>query len=102
MLDIDEYSDNQERDKNPVGDRNRPWKLEPRGKKQEGGNEFYNEVAERNRGSTAGTTSPQEEPAQKRHIMVPLELLLADRTKRTPWFVYREIQRHSINANIQE
>jgi hypothetical protein len=102
MFDVDKYSDNQKGDKNPVGDRNRPGKLEPGGKKQKRGNEFYNEVSERDWGSTIGATPAQKEPTQKRHIMVPFKLLLAYWTKRTPRFVYREIKGHPIDANIQE
>src|SRR5206468_2914724 len=100
MLEVDKCSNDEERNENPIGERDLPGKLAPDGEKKKSGQEFHREIAEGNAAATVRTAPPQKEPAQERDILIPPELLLARRAKGAARLVHRKIERHSINADV--
>src|SRR5438876_8725402 len=102
MLEVDEDSNQEQGNENPIGQRDRPGKLEPDGKKKKGGHEFHHEVAEGNPAATASAASPEKKPAQERNVLMPLELGITRRAKGATRLVDREFERHSINADVEK
>src|ERR1044071_972918 len=100
MLEIDEDSNEEQGNKNPIGGRDRPWKLEPDGQEKKGGHEFHHEIAEGNWAATVRAAPPEKEPAYERNVVMPFELGITCRAKGAARLVHRKIERHSINADV--
>ena len=102
MLKIDKRSDDQEGNKNPVGDRHLPREHFPNCQEKERGNQFDGEIAERNFGAAICATAAKREPTEQRQVLVPGNRLLAVGTKRPARSVNREVDWPSINTDVQE
>src|SRR5207245_3912704 len=83
VFEIDESGDEQDRNENPIGDRDFPRKTFPNREKQKGRQQFDAEIAKGNPGPAIGATPTQKQPAHQRNILPPRNLCFADRTKRT-------------------
>ncbi len=90
VLEVDEGRGDKERDENPVSDRHRPRERFPDAKEKERGQELDGEIAEGNADAAVSAFAAQEEPAQERNVLVPLELGLARRTKRAARLIDRD------------
>ena len=102
MFQIDEGCDEQDRNENPISDRNLPRKNFPNGEKQKGSQQFDAEITKRNPDATLRATTTQEEPAHYWNILPPRNLRFAVRTKRTARFFDRDVAGQPINADVQK
>ena len=102
MLEVDECSNDEQRNEDPIRQRDLPGKVAPDGEKQETGQEFHGEVAEGDAASAVRAAPSEKKPAQERDILIPLELLLAGWAKGAPRLVHGKIEWHSINADVQK
>src|SRR4030095_696742 len=102
MLKIDESSDDQERNKNPVGNRHLPGEPLTDRNEKKCGNEFHREIAERNFCAAICTPAAKHKPTDQGKIVMPWNRLFALRTKRATRPIDGEINRPAINANVQK
>ena len=102
MLKIDERSDYEEGNENPVRNRHMPRKLLPDRKEQKRGDEFHREVAERNFCAAICASAAKCEPTDQRKIVMPWNRLFTLRTKRATRSIDREVNRPAIDTNIQK
>ena len=102
VFEIDKRGDDQERNENPVSDRDVPWKVQPDGEKEQRGQQFHREIAKRDPAPAIRATSAEEEPADERKILLPRNRFLARWTKRSPRFVNRQIAREPVDADVQK
>lgn len=102
MLKIDERADDQERNKNPIRNRHLPREPLPNGKKQNCSDEFHREIPKRNFRAAVCASATKREPADQWKIVMPWNRLFALRTKRATRLINREIDRPTVNANVQK
>ena len=102
MLKIDERSDDQERNKNPIRNRHLPRKCLPNSKEQNRGDQFDCEIAKRNLCPTMCASTAKNQPTDQRKIVMPGNRLFALRTKRAARLIDREIDRPTVDANVQK
>ena len=100
MLKIDKCPDDEERHKNPVGNRHLRRETLPDRQKKKCGNQFHGEIAKRNFRAAICAATAKEKPADQRQILVPGNRLLAVRAERAPRLVNRKVDRPSINADV--
>src|SRR5436190_20230347 len=84
VFEIDKGGDEQDRNKNPIGDGDFPRKRFPNGEKQKRGEQFDTEIAKGNSGPALGATAAQKQPANQRNILMPGNRRFAGWTERTP------------------
>ena len=102
MLEVDERADDEQRNENPVGDRDLPGKLEPDAQEKQRSQELDCEVAKGDPAAAIRATAAQEKPAEQWDVLIPRELFFAGRAKGTARLVHRKIERHPVNADVQE
>src|SRR5262245_33770593 len=102
MFKIDKRSDDQERNKNPVRNGRLPRKPLPDHQKQNCGNQFHREIAERNSCSAIAAPAAERKPTDQRQIVMPWDRPFALRTKRPTRLINREIDRPPVDADIQK
>ena len=102
MLEVDEGRDDQERNEDPVNDRDRPRKSDPDGEKEKRGEQFDREIAKGDPAPAVRAFPAQPKPAEQRQVLMPRNRLLAGRTKRASRLIDREIARQPINADVQK
>src|SRR5205823_2333334 len=83
MFEIDKCSDDQERNKNPIRNRHLPGKALPDNQEQQRSDQFHREVAKSDFRAAIGAAPAKQNPADQWQILMPWNLLLARRAKRT-------------------
>src|SRR5262249_24555891 len=101
-LKIDERSDDQEGNENPVRSRHLPRGALPDRKEKKCGNEFHCEIAKRNFCAAICASTAKGEPTDQRKIVMPWNRLFAIRTKRATRPIDEEIDRQAVNTNVQK
>src|SRR4030095_3740656 len=71
MFEIDECADDQERNKNPVGERHRPRKTLPDGEEKKSCEQFHGKIAKGDLAPAVRAAAAEHEPAGQRQIYVP-------------------------------
>src|SRR5262249_24498064 len=102
MLKVDKRADDQEGNENPVRNRHLPRKPLPDCEEKKCGNEFYCEIAKRNFCAAMCASATKREPTNQRQIVMPWNRLFALRTKRATRPIYREIDRPTVDTDIQK
>ena len=102
MLKIDKRSDDQERNENPVRNPQLPGEPLPHRKEKKCGKEFHREIAERNFCTAICASTAKREPTDQWKIVMPLNRLVALRAKRPTRPIDGEIDRPTVDANIQK
>ena len=102
MLKIDKRPDDQERNENPIRNRHLPREPLPHRKEKKCGKEFHREIAERNSCAAICASAAKREPTDQRKIVMPLNWLVALRAKRPPRPIDGEIDRPTVDANVQK
>src|SRR2546426_942359 len=100
MFEIDECSDNEERNKNPVADRHLPREGLPDREEQKCGKKLDSEIAKSDFAPAICATTAEHDPADQRQILMPWNRFLASRTKRAAGLVNREIDRQTIDTDV--
>src|SRR5207244_1523117 len=99
---IDKGCDDHERHKHPIGKREWPWKSAPDGEEQERGDELDPEITKANRRAAMGAAAAEKKPARERDVLIPRNGRLAVWAKGAARFVNREVERQSIDADVQK
>src|SRR5438046_8058186 len=102
MFEIDECPGDQQRNKDPVGDRQRPRKTLPDGEEKKSCEQFHGKIAKGDFAPAIGATTAKGEPTNQRQILMPGNRFLARWTKRAARLVYRKIERQAIDADVQK
>src|SRR5438093_6779143 len=102
MFEIDKCAEDQQRNKNPVGDRHRPRKALPDREEKKRREQFHGKIAKGDSAPAVGATTAKGEPTNQRQILIPGNRFLARRTKRAARLVYRKIERQAIDADVQK
>src|SRR6476620_6959693 len=100
MFKIDESSDDQERNENPVRNRHLPREPFPDRKEKKCGDELHGEITERNFCAAICASAAKGEPADQRKIVMPWNRLFAARTKRPTRPIDGEINRPAVDADV--
>src|SRR5437667_4136528 len=87
MLEIDECSDDEERNKNPVADRHLPREGLPDREKQKCGKKLHREIAKSYFAPAICATTAEHDPTVQWQILMPGNPFLASRTKRAAGLV---------------
>src|SRR5207237_10350966 len=83
VFQIDESCDEQDRNKNPVSNRDLPRKNFPDSEKQKRGQQFNAEIAKGNPGAAVCATPAEKQPTHQRNVLSPWNLCFASRAKGT-------------------
>ena len=101
MLEINEGGGDQERNEDPVDDRDRPRKGEPDREKKEGCQQLHREIAESDFAPAARAFPAQQQPAEEAAFAAPWDWFLTRRTKRAARLVDRKMARQPVNADVE-
>src|SRR2546430_8393496 len=101
MFEIDECSDNEERNKNPVADRHLPREGLPDREEQKCGKKLDSEIAKSDFASAICAATPEHDPADQRQILMPGNRSFTRGAKRATGLVDRKIDRQTINTHVE-
>ena len=102
MLKVDECRDDEQRNENPVSDRDLPREGAPNGEKKKRGNEFDRKITKRNLASAICAATAQSNPTDEWQILIPGNFFFAGGTKGSPWAIDGKIARQAIDADVEK
>src|SRR6266404_4971465 len=102
MLEIDKCPDDKQRNKNPVCDSHLPGEGLPDREEKKRREQFHRKVAKGDFAAAVCAATTEGDPTDQWQILMPGDRCLAHRAKRAAWLVDREIDRKTIDADIQK
>jgi hypothetical protein len=102
MLEIDECPDDKQRNKNPVCDRHLPGEALPDREEKKRREQFHGKIAKGDFATAVCAATVEQKPADQWQILMPGDRPLARGAKRAAWLVDREIDRETIDADVQK
>src|SRR5882724_12331298 len=102
MLEIDKGPYDEERNKNPVGDRDLPGEALPDREEKKRREQFHGKIAKGDFAPAVCAATTEGDPTDQWQILMPGDRCLAHRAKRAAWLVNRKIDGQAINADVQK
>ena len=102
MLKIDKCPDDKQRDKNPVCDRHLPGEGLPDREEKKRREQFHRKVAKGDFAAAVCAATTEGDPTDQWQILMPRDRRLARGAKRAARLVDREIDRETIDADVQK